>query len=213
MAARFQARKKREPSEREMSVSRQEDDDDDDVEPLPPSALHQSSLVMRSWPSSPPAASHEVTAGLYRSLQRSRQREVLGHTAARPLSFMSSPDLRATPPLYFHGLKEAREAGHLEDSSPDVIGSGLREAGSEVELECDGLNHEMDLHLQKSLNGSAQRTSGRRHIEEMENVRTHLQSILRSTSTTPHRHEFGAHVSGHMLDESPDSDCTSHLLR
>ncbi|XP_057175686.1 uncharacterized protein LOC130545272 [Triplophysa rosa] len=201
MAACFQAGMKREPHEREMSVSRQDDDDDEvlsDVEPLPPSALHQSSLVTRSWPSSPLAASHEVTAGLYRSLQRSRQREVIGHTAARPVSFMSSPDLtavRATPPLYSHGLKEAREAGHIEDSSHDVIGSGVQE----VESEGDGRLHEMDLHLQKSLNRSAQRTSGRRHVEEMENVRTHLQSILRSTSTAPHRH--GEHTSHHITSQ------------
>nr|XP_055045493.1 centrobin isoform X2 [Misgurnus anguillicaudatus] len=208
--ARFQARNLVEMHEREMSVSKENVDDDDDdalsdVEPLPASTLHQSSLLTRSWPSSPLSAlssSREVTARLYSSLQHSRKQEVKGHTAARMMA--------ATPPLLSHGLEETQEAGFTADSSSrGVIGSGSQEAGSEVESEGDGLSQAMDL---EKRNGSAQMTSGRMHIEEMENVRTHLQSILRSKPTAAHRHEFRAPVSQHLLNDSHDSDSTSHLL-
>ncbi|ROL01515.1 Centrobin [Anabarilius grahami] len=70
----------------------------------------------------------------------------------------------------------------------------------------------MDLHLQNSLSKSTQLSSGRRHIEEMESVRTHLQSILRPTQTAADRHDFLTPASQHFLDDSHESDATSHLL-
>ncbi|XP_051517543.1 centrobin isoform X2 [Myxocyprinus asiaticus] len=187
-----------------------------DVKPLPPSPpLHH------SWPSSLSAltSSRQVTAHLYSSLQHSREQEVKGHTAARQVSFaLSSPDLTtvrmtaATPPLLPHRLEESQEVDcSLDSSSCGVIGSGVEEAESEVESEADRMSNEMDLHLQNNLSKSAQLTSGRRHIEEMENVRTHLQSILRKTAAAD-THEFGAPVSQHFLDDSRESDATSHLL-
>ncbi|XP_058619833.1 centrobin isoform X2 [Onychostoma macrolepis] len=181
--------------------------DDDDA------LLHQSCVpaLTRSWPSSPLSAlssSRQVTARLYSSLQHSREQEVKGH-AARQVSFaLSSPDLTAvrttaaTPPLLSHRLEDLS----LDStSSHDVIGSEVEG----VESEGDG---EMDLHLQNSLSRSAQLTSGRKHIEEMENVRTHLQSILRNTPTSADRHDFLAPASQHFLDDSHESDTTSHLL-
>ncbi|XP_048034328.1 centrobin isoform X2 [Megalobrama amblycephala] len=189
-----------------MSVSRADDDDD-----APP--LHHSSLpaLTRSWPSSPLSASRQVTARLYSSLQHSREQEVKGH-AARQVSFaLSSPDLTAvrataaTPPLLSHRLEDCS----LDSASTrDVIGSG--EEG--VESEVDELSGEMDLHLQNSLSKSTQLSSGRRHIEEMESVRTHLQSILRPTQTAANRHDFLTPASQHFLDDSHESDATSHLL-
>ncbi|XP_042569762.1 centrobin isoform X1 [Cyprinus carpio] len=186
------------------------DDDDDDGGGAP---LHQSCVpaLTRSWPSSPLSAlssSRQVTARLYSSLQHSRQQEVKGH-AARQVSFaLSSPDLtavrmtEATPPLLSHKLQDLS----LDSaSSCDVIGSELEG----VESEADG---EMDLHLQNSLSRSAQLTSGRKHIEEMENVRTHLQSMLRNTPTSSDRPDFLAPASQHFLDDSHESDATSHLL-
>ncbi|XP_039508208.1 centrobin isoform X1 [Pimephales promelas] len=171
----------------EMSVSRAPDDDDD---------LHHSSLpaLARSWPSSPLSllsSSRQVTSDLYSSLQHSRQQEVRGH-AARQVSFaLSSPDLTAlratvdTPPLLSHRLEDCS----LDSAScRDVIGSGVEGEESE-EL-----------------------SSGRRYIEEMESVRTHLQSILRPKPTTADRHGFLTPVSHHFLDDSHDSDNTSHLL-
>ncbi|XP_067301459.1 centrobin isoform X2 [Pseudorasbora parva] len=182
-----------------MSVSRADDD-------VP--ALHHSSLpaLPRSWPSSPSSAissSRQVTAHLYSSLQHSREQEGKGH-AARQVSFaLSSPDLKptvATPPLLSHRL----EACSLDSaSSHDVIGSGVEGVESEV----DELSEEMDLHLQNSLSTS----SGRRHIEEMESVRSHLQSILRPTLSTD-RHDFLTSASQHFLDDSHESDATSQLL-
>ncbi|XP_016430076.1 centrobin isoform X3 [Sinocyclocheilus rhinocerous] len=176
--------------------------------------LHQSCVpaLTRSWPSSPLSAlssSRQVTARLYSSLQHSREQEVKGH-AARQVSFaLSSPDLTAvrttaaTPPLLSHRLEDL--SLDSTSSSHDVIGSGVEG----VESEADG---EMDLHLQSSLSRSAQLTSGRKHIEEMENVRTHLQFILRNTPTSADRHDFLAPASQHFLDDSHESDATSHLL-
>ncbi|XP_077097992.1 uncharacterized protein LOC143749350, partial [Siphateles boraxobius] len=151
-----------------MSASRAPDDDDDDA------PLHHSSLpaLARSWPSSPLSllsSSRQVTSDLYSSLQHSRQQEVRGH-AARQVSFaLSSPDLTAlratvaTPPVLSHKLEDCS----LDSAScRDVIGSGVE--GEESDL-------------QNSL------SSGRRHIEEMESVRTHLQSILRPKPTTADR--------------------------
>ncbi|XP_016328156.1 centrobin isoform X3 [Sinocyclocheilus anshuiensis] len=187
------------------SVGRADDDD---------APLHQSCVpaLTRSWPSSPLSAlssSREVTAHLYSSLQHSREQEVKGH-AARQVSFaLSSPDLTAvrmtaaTPPLFSHRLEDL--SLDSTSSSHDVIGSGVEG----VESEADG---EMDLHLQSSLSRSAQLTSGRKHIEEMENVRTHLQSILRNTLTSADRHDFLTPASQHFLDDSHESDATSHLL-
>ncbi|XP_051947357.1 centrobin [Xyrauchen texanus] len=207
--ARFQARKLRGSEMSDNGVL-------SDVKPLPPSPpLHH------SWPSSLSAltSSRQVTAHLYSSLQHSREQEVKGHTAARQVSFAhSSPDLTtvrmtaATPPLLPHSLEESQEVDcSLDSSSCGVIGSGVEEVESEVESETDRMSNEMDLHLQNKLIKSAHLTSGRRHIEEMENVRTHLQSILRKTAAAD-THEFGVPVSHHFLDDSQESDATSHLL-
>lgn len=181
----------------EMSVSRAAAADDD-------AALHHSSVpaLTRSWPSSPLSAlssSRQVTARLYSSLQHSREQEGKGH-AARQVSFaLSSPDLTAlrstaaTPPLLSHRLEDYS----LDSaSSRDVIGSGVEGVESEV----DEPFEEMDLQ------------SGRRHIEEMESVRTHLQSILRPTQAAADRHDFLTPASQHFLDDSHESDATSHLL-
>ncbi|XP_050960971.1 centrobin isoform X4 [Labeo rohita] len=208
--ARFEAGQQRETLGRKMmSVGRSEDDGVDDPH------LHQSSVpaLTRSWPPSPLSAlssSSQVTARLYSSLQHSREQEVKGH-AARQVSFaLSSPDLTAvrmtaaTPPLLSNRLEDLS----LDStSSRDAIGSGVE--GVESESDADG---EMDLHLQNSLSRSTQLTSGRKHIEEMENVRTHLQSILRNTQSAAGRHEFLGLGSQHLLDDSHESDTTSHLL-
>uniref|UniRef100_A0A671M804 Centrobin, centriole duplication and spindle assembly protein n=1 Tax=Sinocyclocheilus anshuiensis TaxID=1608454 RepID=A0A671M804_9TELE len=128
----------------------------------------------------------------------------------RQVSFaLSSPDLTAvrmtaaTPPLFSH--RPSAFSLDSTSSSHDVIGSGVEGVGQTE----DG---EMDLHLQSSLSRSAQLTSGRKHIEEMENVRTHLQSILRNTLTSADRHDFLTPASQHFLDDSHESDATSHLL-
>ncbi|XP_056305819.1 LOW QUALITY PROTEIN: centrobin [Danio aesculapii] len=163
--------------------------------------------LVRSWPSSPLSASRQVTARLYSSLQHSRQQEVKGHAADRQVSFaLSSPDLTAvrttsaTPPLLSDRLEELS----LDSaSSHDVIGSG--EEGLESDAE------EVGLQPLKSLR-SAQPTSGRKHIEEMESVRTHLQSILRPTQTAADRLDFLTPASQHFLDDSHESDATSRLL-
>ncbi|XP_043088575.1 LOW QUALITY PROTEIN: centrobin [Puntigrus tetrazona] len=168
------------------------DDDDGDVPAL-----------TRSWPSSPLSAlssSRQVTARLYSSLQHSREQEVKGHVARQVSFALSSPDLTAvrttvaTPTLLSHRLEDL--SMDSTSSSHDVIGSGVEG----VELEADG---EMDLH---------QLTTGKKHIEEMESVRTHLQSILRNTPTSADRHDFLAPASQHFLDDSLESDVTSHLL-
>ncbi|KAI5609309.1 centrobin isoform X2 [Silurus asotus] len=126
--------------------------------------------------SSPLSSSREVTARLYSSLQQSREQEVKHHQGethrtlpARQVSF------KDTPPLV--------------TMTTDQIGDGLRLCSSsdlrisameEVESEPEPITEKMELLSKTKLQ------SGHCHIEEMENVRSHLQTILRARETDTH---------------------------
>ncbi|XP_053096468.1 centrobin isoform X2 [Pangasianodon hypophthalmus] len=166
-----------------------------------------------SCSSSPLSSSRQVTARLYSSLQHSREQEVKGHQAdthhtltPRQVSFkVTSPLVTMTtsaPLLRSDRLNESQEVEFGLDacSSSDLRISGLEEAESEPEP----ITAEMDLTLQSS----TKLLSGRRHIEEMENVRSHLQTMLRSRATDPH--ELLPSALQHLQDN--ESDTTSHLL-
>ncbi|KAL7863863.1 hypothetical protein AOLI_G00152830 [Acnodon oligacanthus] len=96
-------------------------------------------------------------------------------------------------------LNESQQADFSLDagSSRDAV-SGAEETESEAELMTD----EMDLKLQSSVNSSAKLSSGRRHIEEMENVRSHLQTMLRSVPTATDTDELLRPASQHLQDDS-----------
>ncbi|KAI4899664.1 hypothetical protein NFI96_003956 [Prochilodus magdalenae] len=212
-----------------------------DVEPLPVSSPPSPSpplplsssfpSLTRSWPSSPLSSSRQVTARLYSSLQRSKEQELYHtgtYTARRPpvssdhsvkarqVSFKPAPQDHAyvamTPAsrsLSSDRLEESQQADFSLDVSSYKDGvSGAEEAESEAEL----MTEEMDLKLQSSVNSSAKLSSGRRHIEEMENVRSHLQTMLRSVPTATDTDELLRPASQHLHDDSYESDTTSHLL-
>ncbi|KAF4078366.1 hypothetical protein AMELA_G00198420 [Ameiurus melas] len=189
------------------------------MESLPPSpqtlpAVSLSSCLSLpvSCSSSPLSSSRQVTARLYSSLQHSREQEVKGHQAdtrsltAKQVSFkVTSPLVTLTtsaPSLCSDGLNESQEVAFGLDacSSSDLRISAMEEAESEPEP----IIEDMDLNLQSSTKLS----SGRRHIEEMENVRSHLQTILRARATDTHEHLPCALQ--HLQDN--ESDTTSHLL-
>ncbi|XP_076842268.1 uncharacterized protein LOC143486750 isoform X2 [Brachyhypopomus gauderio] len=184
--------------------------------PPPPTVFPLSSAtlpsVRRSWPSSPLSASRQVTAHLYSSLQRSKDQEVKGYSAlpcgdlsakTRQVSFkLSSPELcSVTMPtvkrsLCSDRLSESQEA----DCSLDACSSQCI-VGEEVEQ----MTEDMDLNLQSS--------SGRWHIEEMQNVRSHLQTILNTDERiTEETDDILGPTSQYHQDDSQESDTTSHLL-
>ncbi|XP_060793845.1 centrobin isoform X2 [Neoarius graeffei] len=182
--------------------------------PPPVSLSSCLSLPPVSCSSSPLSSSRKVTARLYSSLQHSREQEVKAHqpdahhtvTASRQVSFkLTSPLVAMTtaaPSLQSDRLNESEEVEFGLDacSSSDLRISGLEE----VESEPEPITKEMDLNLQSS----TKLLSGRRHIEEMENVRSHLQTILRARGTDTH--ELLPSALHHLQDN--ESDTTSHLL-
>ncbi|KAL6484079.1 hypothetical protein MHYP_G00089520 [Metynnis hypsauchen] len=172
-----------------------------------------------------------VTARLYSSLQRSKEQELYstgGHATRRPLvstdhsakarqvSFKpSSPELGSVAVATAahcpssDRLNESQPADlSLDAGSSRDAASGAEETESEVEL----MTGEMDLKLRSSVDSSAKLSSGRRHIEEMESVRTHLQTMLRSVPTATDTDELLRPASQHLQDDSYESDTTSHLL-
>ncbi|XP_026888762.1 centrobin isoform X1 [Electrophorus electricus] len=192
--------------------------------PRPPAVLPLGSASLpsltRSWPSSPLSASRQVTAHLYSSLQRSKEQEVKGYSAisakARQVSFkLSSPELcsvvmpTATRSLSSDRLNESQEADFSLDafSSHGIV--GVQEAGSEAEL----MTEDMDVNLQSSVSNSAKLSQGRWHIDEMQNVRSHLQTMMNTAARiTEETDELLEPVYQHSQDDSHESDNTSHLL-
>ncbi|KAM9444689.1 centrobin isoform 3-T3 [Clarias gariepinus] len=176
--------------------------------PPPPPPVSLSLPV--SCSSSPLLSSRQVTARLYSSLQHSREQEVKGHQAEthrtltpRQVSFkVASPLVTMTTAASSDRLNVSQEAefGLSACSSSDLRISGVEEAESEPEPTND------ELHLK--LQCGTKLASGRRHIEEMENVRSHLQTMLRGRAADTH--ELLPSVLQHHQDN--ESDTTSHLL-
>ncbi|XP_045070050.1 centrobin-like [Coregonus clupeaformis] len=190
-----------------------------DIEPLhisaptspPPVSLLTASLskqappspsLICSWPSSPRSLwdeSREVTARLYSSLQLTRDLQAKGQPSPghshRQVSFQFSSQLGG------EGGGKARPPLNLHTPSP----GGKQEEGEEERV----LVEEMGVNLQTSVDYSNRLTNGRRHIQDMENVRAHLQTMLRSTPTL--EADEGSSVTG-SPNQSFNSDSTSQLL-
>ncbi|XP_031693429.1 centrobin isoform X2 [Oncorhynchus kisutch] len=160
--------------------------------------------LIRSWPSShrsPWDESCEVTARLYSSLQLTRDLQAKGQPSPghthRQVSFQfSSPQLGGEE----GGM--ARSPLNLHTPSP---GGRQEEEGEEDRV----LVEEMGDNLNTSVDYSSRLTNGRRHIQDMENVRAHLQTMLRSTPTL--ETEGGSSVT-ESPNQSFNSDSTSQLL-
>ncbi|XP_064782030.1 centrobin isoform X2 [Oncorhynchus masou masou] len=153
--------------------------------------------LIRSWPSS----HREVTARLYSSLQLTRDLQAKGQPSPghthRQVSFQfSSPQLGGEE----GGM--ARSPLNLHTPSP---GGRQEEEGEEDRV----LVEEMGDNLNTSVDYSSRLTNGRRHIQDMENVRAHLQTMLRSTPTL--ETEGGSSVT-ESPNQSFNSDSTSQLL-
>ncbi|XP_036404325.1 uncharacterized protein cntrob, partial [Megalops cyprinoides] len=96
---------------------------------------------------------------------------------------------------------------------------GTEEGEEEGGLELGQLAEEMSANLQTSVDNTATVPNGRRHILDMENVRSHLKTMLRATHD-PMEHEKGATTlttytlpeRHRMGNESFESDSTAHLL-
>ncbi|CDQ64186.1 unnamed protein product [Oncorhynchus mykiss] len=160
--------------------------------------------LIRSWPSShrsPWDESCEVTARLYSSLQLTRDLQAKGQPSPghthRQVSFQfSSPQLGGEE----GGM--ARSPLNLHTLSP---GGRQEEEGEEDRV----LVEEMGDNLNTSVDYSSRLTNGMRHIQDMENVRAHLQTMLRSTPTL--ETEGGSSVT-ESPNQSFNSDSTSQLL-
>ncbi|XP_046724760.1 centrobin-like [Silurus meridionalis] len=163
----------------------------------PPVCLSSCLSLPVSQSSSPLSSSREVTARLYSSLQQSREQEVKHHQGET------------------HRTLTARQVS-FKDTSPlvamitDQIGDGLRLCSSsdlristmeEVESEPEPIAEKMELLSRTKLQ------SGHWHIEEMENVRSHLQTILRARETDTH--ELPSDL---QYIQNNESDSSSPLL-
>eukprot|EP00063_Salmo_salar_P076298 XP_014051133.1 PREDICTED: centrobin-like isoform X3 [Salmo salar] len=160
--------------------------------------------LIRSWPSShrsPWDESCEVKARLYSSLQLTRDLHAKGQPSPghthRQVSFQFS-----SPRLGGEGGGKARPPLNLHTPSP---GGRQEEEGEEDRV----LVEEMGVNLQTSVDYSNRLTNGRRHIQDMENVRAHLQTMLRST---PKLETEGGSSVTESPNQSFNSDSTSQLL-
>ncbi|XP_064185019.1 uncharacterized protein cntrob isoform X1 [Anguilla rostrata] len=155
---------------------------------------------------------------------------------------LSSPDLRIDervtplhlpPPLplsFSKQLEECKEAASSSPASPPAClspssGNPALDRPMEGEeggrgLELGQLAEEMSFNLQTRVDSTCATVSnGRRHILDMENVRSHLQTMLRATKD-PTEPELGTSVlSSYTLperlrqdNESFESDSTAHLI-
>ncbi|XP_035644896.1 centrobin isoform X2 [Oncorhynchus keta] len=160
--------------------------------------------LIRSWPSShrsPWDESCEVTARLYSSLQLTRDLQAKGQPSPghthRQVSFQfSSPQLGG-------------EEGGMDRSPLNLHSPSPRERQEEEGEEDRVLVEEMGDNLNTSVDYSSRLSNGRRHIQDMENVRAHLQNMLRSTPTL--ETEGGSSVT-ESPNQSFNSDSTSQLL-
>ncbi|XP_061089427.1 uncharacterized protein cntrob isoform X1 [Conger conger] len=214
-----------------------------------PSSSHCPTSLAHSWPSSPLpalASSSQVTARLYSSLQRSRALEVSSAenlNRPRQVTFnFSSPDLRservtalhsspALPSSFSKMLEECREAASGSPATPPVCLSpsvGDPALGRPMEgeergqgLELGQLAEDMSFNLQTRVDSTcATVPNGRRHILDMESVRSHLQTMLRATQDPPESEQGTAILNSYTLperlrqdNESFESDSTAHLIR
>ncbi|XP_027007914.2 centrobin isoform X1 [Tachysurus fulvidraco] len=158
--------------------------------------------------SSPLSSSRQVTARLYSSLQHSQEQEVRGHQAdsltTRQVSFkVTSPLVTMTSAPSLNSDERLNESQDVESGLSACSSSDLRISGMEEVESGGGMTGEMDQNPQSSI----RLLSGRWHIEEMENVRSHLQTILRARATDTH--ELLPSALQHLQDKS---DTTSQLI-
>nr|XP_023650637.1 centrobin isoform X1 [Paramormyrops kingsleyae] len=201
--------------------------------------------LAHSWPTSPLSTlppSSQVTARLYASLKSSEKLGVAGLTGrlvtdpterSRQVTFsLSSPSLtsdisaawmKATPAHFLGQLEEPEGA---ESSTPASLSPNIGDPAEgtvraiDEDLELGELAEKMSHSLQTSVdNSSASVLNGREHIQDMESVRRHLQTMLRAGQETSEQERAASYMSGFTQldtqgkdDESFDSDATSHLL-
>ncbi|KAL1023444.1 hypothetical protein UPYG_G00040920 [Umbra pygmaea] len=170
-----------------------------DCTPSSSQQAHCSPYVNHSWPCSPWDESREVTARLFSSLQLSceLQAKVQPCHSPRQVSFQFSSALPSEGGRY-----ETKPSLNLQNPSPGERQDSEGEKEKDVE--------EMGVNLPTGVDYSNRHTNGKRHIQDMENVRAHLQTMLRSTPTL--ETEGSSSVSEIPNQHSFNSDGTSQLL-
>ncbi|XP_015271192.1 PREDICTED: centrobin [Gekko japonicus] len=106
---------------------------------------------------------------------------------------------------------EAQARSHLEAQQ----GRSLAREAEAPEVDLDTLAEELSQRLSTSVEASAYRKGGAtesRHITEMENVRCHLQSILRSSREPAHGDGLSTGTFERKDSDSFESDSTAALL-
>ncbi|XP_029113275.1 centrobin isoform X2 [Scleropages formosus] len=217
-----------------------------DVEPLPPSAApsppasflsppprsprpppHSPPSLARSWPPSPPltalSSSSRVTARLYASL-----RSTQGLGLADPSEHAEDPRqvrFSVSAPVSLRtdahvGWPDTSPPTFLEGRPEEPAGGACRAGRSDLEL--GELAEQMSVKLKASLESTAgplSAQSGHQHIEDMENVRNHLQTLLRTDHEPIEGGRGATYLAGIPLlagqrkdSESFESDTTSRLL-
>ncbi|KAL8177123.1 UNVERIFIED_CONTAM: hypothetical protein K2H54_042326 [Gekko kuhli] len=107
---------------------------------------------------------------------------------------------------------EAQARSHLEAQH----GLSLAREAEAPEVDLETLAEELSHRLSTSVEASAYRKGGAtesRHITEMENVRCHLQNMLRSSREPAHGDSLSAGTFERKGDDSFESDSTAALLK
>ncbi|XP_066483848.1 centrobin isoform X2 [Tiliqua scincoides] len=133
-----------------------------------------------------------------------------------PHSQLATPYASKVTAQLYASLQQSRHAeaqafSHLENQH----NLGFARAVEDPEVDLDTLAKELSLQLSTSVEASAYRKGGAaesRHISEMENVRCHLQSMLRESRDAADGEAIGVGNFERKDDDSFESDSTAALL-
>ncbi|XP_061445302.1 centrobin isoform X2 [Rhineura floridana] len=135
--------------------------------------------------------------------------QVPGSQSGTPYTSKVTAQLYAS--LHQSRQAEAQARSHLEHQH----GLGLAREAEAPEVDLDTLAEELSHKLSASVEASAYRKGAAaesRHISEMENVRCHLQSMLRGSRDAAHGDAVALGTFERKEDDSFESDSTSALL-
>ncbi|XP_060111940.1 LOW QUALITY PROTEIN: centrobin [Heteronotia binoei] len=133
-----------------------------------------------------------------------------------PRSQPASPFTSKVTTQLYASLHQSRQAEAQARSHLEAQRSlNLAREAEALEVDLDTLAEELSHRLSAGVEASAYRKSGAtesRHISEMENVRCHLQRMLRSSREPAHGDSLAAGTFERKDDDSFESDSTAALL-
>ncbi|KAL7983017.1 hypothetical protein Chor_013623 [Crotalus horridus] len=134
-----------------------------------------------------------------------------------PSSQPATPYTSKVTTQLYASLRQSRQAEALALSRlEDQHGSALARKAVEADVDLDTLAEELSHRLSASVEASAFRQGAvpeSRHISEMENVRCHLQSMLRGSRDGPGGPTATLESLERKDDDSFESDSTGVLLK